>query len=1253
MTPSSRSAAPQSLAELAATLGQERDTLFLAAAALQLVPENATKWVRFERLLEVAFAIPSGGSQRPVPASRLRQLLTKPPLATAQVTSGEDPFEECFTAEVSFHGGSHRVVLGGVSAAHAGCQLILGAVRGLSDEANHDYKQMIIGEATVLLTLSNVMCHRAGLRRWEVPPLLPRGPLVIPPPQELRRLATSASFTQEELGHLLGASLAHVGNLLAPGPMTLIDHEHESPTDDRIYLWPLVELSDGTVVVSLPGGLAASLTHRALVAAVDANMTDELVEALHETLQASAQRSLQRVRWQRIPAPISLAPPSLVRESFYQLDLDKVAHVVSIVDRLDGYVAGRPFESTDFRAVEDEIHERFLAVRSAIRGKSDQTSVLHVTCTGSLGRNFFLGFTDEATDDRSALLNLTADDLDLMTRLEAPDPLGLWKFAVASTRLHERSRVLSFSKLDEYAIYRGHSNGFYLSDDRPPTMLTIPPGSAGDLRTAERRRLDQHAVPLPDDNLVVEVIRWPAEDSVPIYRPDHPRYRELHLVEITGPCWVVPTPETSDETGLSEDLAEAIAFWLWKCQDFITEPLARIFESHPSLIVRVRFATQSPDAQADVADIEPVSTWLGWDVQPGQGQVRLTLEDGAALRLRGPGNDAERAVAGVLVEAVHQLAGLDRSGLQDEVVAALPAGPMKMLQVLAAEDDLLLALGHTAAPRLIPSADIEETLDEVGHIAREGLALQQGPVSTGDRTDVLNGIVLELFTQLGQQLQHLSPDGLLENLVAEQEALEFLQARNRFLIPSQVACFGDDSSAVRRAIEASQNLTTTALASRFIIEGVTAVPPSGDKELSVGTLDHLLAIAREIVELGYLSDAIRYGLSSTELSVLPSGRLGSSRDEPYHQMLLAYVEIMAGRSVQDAREQFARHWRSPETKDPFDPSELNDAYEAEFGVSATDMSHVVGDLIDIARDEDRHVAVRPLEDLVGILGERLQWKGNRVRLALDMLILGPLEEFPPPANRADSYPWRFSRNRSAARRPLLLRDDPNRGAEAVWGPRCAYRSGLYLLEQVSSGRLNAQSDRMRKYMTSARQVANRQFNRDVAALYRDKGFERVHENVKRFGKLRLERVAGEDIGDIDVLVISQSAKVLLAIEVKDFEFARTPFELSNEVEKLLSGPDSAAHHHEERLSFLKANLEDIAAELNLLAPVTEWQVQGEIVTSADLMAAHFPAVEALRKRLNIVSYAAIAAVDPQRLITKRGSTRPSRSGHKRKSKRNR
>ncbi|MHB1702582.1 MAG: hypothetical protein ACYCSN_21110, partial [Acidobacteriaceae bacterium] len=213
------------VSELSTSLGNERDAVLKMSAGLQLLPENATKWMRFERLREVAAGVNPNTIQREVTTNRLRHLLNTSPIASDQILANEDPFEESFTASVTYHGGSYRVVAGGASEGFAGCQLLLSAVESLATEECGELKNFVYQDATVLLTLSEMMCDRANLHRWELPSFSQRTPLIVPTDANLRLLSDAACFTKEQLEQALGSMSEHVPDVVAPLTLGLVDHD--------------------------------------------------------------------------------------------------------------------------------------------------------------------------------------------------------------------------------------------------------------------------------------------------------------------------------------------------------------------------------------------------------------------------------------------------------------------------------------------------------------------------------------------------------------------------------------------------------------------------------------------------------------------------------------------------------------------------------------------------------------------------------------------------------------------------------------------------------------------------------------------------------------------------------------------------------------------------------------------------------------------------------------------------------------------
>lgn len=1224
------------------------------AACLQLMPENSTKWARFERLLEVALAIEPGDSRQSLTSKQLRQILTTTPITTPQVLSNEDPFDYPFVPSITFHGGNYRVIAGGAEGAQVQCQLVLDAVLRMQGEECAGFRAQVFEYAFVLLKLSELICQRVGLVRWTPPVQSKMSPLIIPADDALFRLERSITFSDYDLSALLGYNwYERIREFVVPGVLSITDHDSRSLTDDRIYLYPLAMTGDGNFIVTLPSGLSASITHRALAQALEQDLGEELVESLQKTHLSTLQRIFNRVHWARISGPENLETPRTFSEAFYCFDRDKIAHVCSVVDHLDDYDPRQPFGNADVSAVQDEIENRFSQVRSQLRKTLPSVSVLHIVALAPLGRSFVMGFTERANDSASTLLMANLDDLDLMTHLEDHDPLGLWKFAQAADRLRSTTRIFSFSTLDEYAIYRDHGRGYYLGDAARPNMITVSPGNGGAIRCRERSRLDEHAAALPKSGEIVSVIRWPTDDAPMIYRPENPRYNAFHLVEMSIPIWVIPVPVSAAEKTSSEDLAVAVAFWLWTCRDALRQALDNLAPTLKVVTVEVRMFEQVFDKEQS-SDLEPVNDWMQCSIM-AEGSVSVVLRQHASNRLAGPDNSAERVIAISLVEAIYSLANLDVTDTAASLRNNLQHGPMKMLHVLHTGDDRLLAVGHASPPRLLSYSDVEDVLDQVGKVMLEVLEIPVGPVEHAKRTEVLNTIVQRLFAELLDTLAEMDPEGLLELLASELDAIIHAEAMNTFQLPSQAACFGDRSSAVVKTSQMATTLISTAVANRFIIECVTAIRPSGKRLISVAIYDRLVALANQIVEFGFLSDAIRYGISSTKMSVLPSERLGFDRVEPYQTALKSYQQLIGKRRLGSAQQTYASHWARPTSDNSSnDLMELNEAYRAEFGVTAQELALLSSELIKIAHSAPRQIAIRALSKLVSEVSVSLSWPKDKTANTLRLFTLDELENFSPNGVPADSYPWRYSRNRSAIRRPLLIREATGGEIEVVWGPRATLRAGRYLIEQITSGRLKARSKQMQEFIATTRRHASVEFNEEVADHFRKADYDDVRKNVTQIGRIRLQRANLQEIGDIDVLVIDRSKKVLMAIEVKDFEFARTPAELSNEVAKLLWGEGSAAERHGERIKFLKQKLPEVLHELAVADPPSDWQVQGAIVTSGDLVTSQFLEAKELASGINIISINQLRARKHENLIkrnvTTSGSKKTKRS---RRNQRNR
>lgn len=366
------------------------------------------------------------------------------------------------------------------------------------------------------------------------------------------------------------------------------------------------------------------------------------------------------------------------------------------------------------------------------------------------------------------------------------------------------------------------------------------------------------------------------------------------------------------------------------------------------------------------------------------------------------------------------------------------------------------------------------------------------------------------------------------------------------------------------------------------------------------------ALALEIVTFGMHSDSIHYGLSDLRLSILESGRLGraekqfrEARDRHIRTLTSEQISRIVGR--QGHAGQLAG---SPGVEPPRIVIELDEAAVDEFGFTVTQ----IGDFLSAVRlvgSEVSHGSCALLE-LVFIcrIAETLERDEAYVQGMLQMFVLEPRNAFlcPPQGFAlADVYPWRFNRGLSYARRPLIRRST-KAGTEVLWGNRHVDGCWKNFLSLCLTGRLKAQSLKMRQFSGRLRHSQGESFNDSVADLARDELGLRVERRVKKLGQFRLQ-----NLGDIDILAADKHRKVLKVIECKDLSAARTPHELANEVKALLNdrpGDPSIVTRHQKRVQWVREHIND-AIDFMGLVPDRRWTVESVLVVDEPLLTAQF------------------------------------------------
>ena len=1184
--------------------------------ALQLIPENASRTIRLEALAHVTAESSNWVRDKPlISRSRLTRLCNTSLLA-GEVASAEDPSDNCFVEDFLFYGGAYLVCSGTTDQAAYTLARLTEAVFQQTKWSHPTHQQNAHDATRAMLAVSDAVARRARLTRNLQPDTSSRSDVEVPFAKHLNFLKSAVTFKLSDLREILQAhhlEPAALEPFIASGPYgsELSPSPHE---EGWLTRKPLVQVDSETFVLAVPGLILPAIRHFLIRSTQAAGDTTQLSTCYCDAVWNNVRRNLDMAQW----AEKSLVIPEIGLEenhsaSFFMFDTDKLAYVQVITDDL------RDYDSLVFGqwSGQDTMDQMLTAAQAAeIFGyglSSPPNEIFHVLLFDSPGRFTVMGLPNNH-GLHSRIVLLAASDLESITLLEQGNPLALWQYAGASERARETSKVFAIGQLAEYDLYR-RNHSYYFSDDAKPNAIIAEPGGAGSIRREIQRKRDWHGVSDFDYTGIVEVTRVEDDPGIPIYTsPDYRGKRVCFLVELgVGPLWI------SSPTNLATELrppyfqvVETLAYWLWQSSGML-EPLLKATQIWP---LRVQVILKDVDHWVELAQEvignsssgEPVAQYRLED-----GTVELTVTQTFLRASYAHDNSGERELLKVVLTAFNSLAAQHdqeaswtESQIDEFIQEVAPLGLKKKLLVLDSSLNPQVDPQDLPPLRKIQDQDDDGLLDELGLYLTQIKVLPNGPIADDSRTTVLKDVVSFFFSKLQQEIQSLSHETLLDWLIAHNEAIVREVAYRRLTTPTKLECYGRQEEFMDSLQAETPRLNSTILASRFLIEYVAAQPPDGIRAISLSAYDNLLAIASQIINWATESDLIRYEIADVKLSILPSGRLGGDRED-YLEKRDLYLASYLSSDVEKAIVSFPSSWRQREGDESDlspDSTSINQAFNDEFGFSFTELTTFLGELMNIGLGHATPVKKRRRGDLLTIMSASLDWDDERTSKALDLFSIAPRHDFlvpPPPFVKEEVYPWRFNRQLSLMRRPVVV-TGPGDGDMVLWGNRQIDASAHNLLNTFWTGRLRAEGQEMKAIISRIRKTVTDEFAHNVALAFTGLSELAVRE---RFRKVK-KKIIGHphsNLGDVDILVANPDRRRLLLVEAKDLGVGRTPFELSNELRQLVLGSrhePSMIERHRRRHEWIQDNLEDVLATVGIMLE-GDWQVEAIIVVDEDLM----------------------------------------------------
>lgn len=1145
-----------------------------AASGLMLLPSNASCLVRLHRLTALGMAI-ANDSQKPLGSSTVRALLKRDDMGGGRITRQEDPYSEILIQSMSFFGGEYLVSPG--SGDHT-----VSDVENLADAAFRDdwmpkdlrvpMRQLIQG----LFTVSNLVLTRAGLARGTRPVRAPRTPIEVPSAARLYELGQAAFLSHEDL-ETHGPWLRMVVDTFALDPGDLTDPCDDDVVDDRLLEMPFLRLPDG-YQVAVPLDLVLTVRYHLLRFTYQETQLAEFGKRYRDAALRRIERLLPHDAKRQV-----LSEEGSMNRYLFSIDAATDLHVIVATDPLTDWTPDEVWGKYETYAVLDRVGA---LIHPSMRSTySSAEKVLHLVVTDSPGRSAFWGVPN--VDGADPVLMARADDFEVMLHSEPEGALGLLYFAEAADRRPGES--MSTNILDEYASYEDNEKSFYFSDDGPPTFVVFENGDGYFEREKFFEETDRHGVEAPvEGRPIVQAKRRYKRDTPEIFTVDSNASFIGYVVEV-GTHALFVSHDLGDDLlpDVAALLLESVSFWVREC--IVVAGL-----TPPALTCHLVLSPGPAEAWTRLRDAsnteQPV---LAVHVD---GTVNLRFTDLFVAQLQEETNVAERHLVTTLLTDLFTVDAHDFNALLDVVA---PLGPKRMLNAFNENDTPDMRAVRLPAPITGHGQVTAQILDELGEWLRDpsGGGLPVGPLTGGDRSGVLNRAVGHLFSLMESDIARYDQQVLLEYLVAQNEALTHFAKYNARMLRSRLACFGAGAETTKELVEHRSESATAQRANRFLIEYVAARPPTGERLPTTRDYHWLIGVAQEIIERGTASDFLHYELADFDVSILESGRLGMSRDEPVDKAMKAYAGTAGVRAIRTASEP------PPDVTNAMPGSDIvndsADAMRSEYGFTLADVREVCGALLDLGT-ADQVTRFARADALTQVATSRNLDPGV-VDSVLKAITLTPRDKFMDIG--PDAVPWRFNRNMSYVRRPLILQGD-----QLVFGFRSVFNTGPYWLSSLTSGRLqaNARTQVMKAYISEARGRINHSYAACVAERLRSLGLT-AELSVSKIGGVRIADLDGLDLGDIDILAWHPDTRIVLAVEAKDFEIARTPAEMSHEIAKLFMGKQgkkverSTVDKHARRIDWLSANIGTVLTHVGADVGLGDSTVVGVIVTSDPLV----------------------------------------------------
>lgn len=479
--------------------------------------------------------------------------------------------------------------------------------------------------------------------------------------------------------------------------------------------------------------------------------------------------------------------------------------------------------------------------------------------------------------------------------------------------------------------------------------------------------------------------------------------------------------------------------------------------------------------------------------------------------------------------------------------------------------------------RRIPIECEDELLDEIGYYFIKDKNLKEGKIKDNQKVEICNEAVSYLYKKLCSEVQQLNPQSLYELVCYDLEKVMYAMMLKQQRFASDITCYPEKSDEITNEFN---EINKSSIALKFLMEYITAQPPKGDKILGELDYEHILSICSSIIDWARNSDLFNYKIINSDMDILKSGRIGIDKSQIEK---LAFLNTMSHtKRLNDSSNPFIEKY-TQENLLSRSPDDLDEAFLDEFGYSFTQFTRCIIDLINIGDEIDSEVKRKNRDSICEAISHNLNFEKTVVNQIISDLSLSKRDDYLKPPHgfkNIDIWPWRFNRRLSFTRKPIASVDN-----DLIWGNRQLFHCLLYTIDLIQDDKLPVnEKGKLKALMSKISNYSGNNFNDTVAEKIKSLGLFIVDSKVKNINGKHINSLDNNTLGDIDVLVINPKKKKILVIEVKNFGFSKTPFEMHQEYLRIFCDNGSKLCYiskHKRRVEWVKAHIDDVLIQYGL------------------------------------------------------------------------